>query len=240
MTIKQKLKRALGQERYLTFVRWIRDNFYGWHSRYYAEYGEDSIVNCLLHYKRDGFYVDVGAFHPKRLSSTYYFYKKQKWNGIVVEPNPRNCELFRSCRKRDIVVNRGAASISDRLNYYMFHDASQNTFSSDFKDDRLKEGMIVKDEKVIQVEPLAKIIEENLPPGRQIDYLNVDVEGLDLDVLKSNDWEKYRPSVITVEDIHFQVEEPLNSDIYNFLKSKKYSLTSVSHITLIFKANEFN
>lgn len=239
MNLKSHAKNLLGTRRYHQLVRWVRDHLYGWHSRYYAEYGEDSIVNCYLHYKRNGFYVDVGAFHPKRLSSTYYFYKNQKWRGIIIEPNPVNCELFRKKRGRDIVVNQGASIQEAVLKYYMFEDASQNTFSEEFKNDRVAEKMEVTESREIKVSPLSEIIAKNIPSGVSVDYMNVDVEGLDLTVLQSNDWEKYRPKVITVEDISFDIERPNLSEIYLFLKSKNYKLKSVSHITLIFVANEF-
>lgn len=239
MNLKESIKKFLGVRNYILFVRWVRDHFYGWHSRYYAEYGEDSIVNCLIHYKREGIYVDVGAFHPKRLSSTYYFYKKQHWSGIIVEPNPVNCALFQKYRPRDIIVNMGAAKTKSELTYYMFEDASQNTFSEEFKEDRVKEEMAVIDQKIIPVKPLSEILDENLLKGQMIDYLNIDVEGLDLEVLQSNDWERFRPSVITVEDIRFDIEKPTSSDIFNFLKEQNYNLRSVSHITLVFTAHEF-
>ena len=104
----------------------------------------------------------------------------------------------------------------------MFEDASQNTFSEEFKNDRVAEKMEVTESREIKVSPLSEIIAKNIPSGVSIDYMNVDVEGLDLTVLQSNDWEKYRPKVITVEDISFDIERPDLSEIYLFLRSKNY------------------
>ncbi len=239
MGIKKLIKEYLGEKSYRSLVRLVRDYFYGWHSRYYSEYGEDSIVNCLIHYKKEGFYVDIGAFHPKRLSSTYYFYKRQKWDGLVIEPNPENIKLFEKVRPRDKSLNFGIGTNTQKLTYYMFDDASQNTFSEEFKQDRINESMQVIGKKEIDVFPLAQVLAENMNSNQKIDYMNVDVEGLDLEVLKSNDWDKYRPSIITIEEIHFDLENPTASDIYLFMKEKKYSLKSVCFITLIFVADEF-
>jgi FkbM family methyltransferase len=236
--IKEMIKTTLGPDGYRSFTGFVRDHFYGWHSRYFAEYGEDSIINCLTHYKRNGFYVDVGAFHPKRLSSTYYFYKNQNWNGVVIEPNPVNANLFRKKRSRDTVVNMGVSKTSGELKYFMFQDASQNTFSEEFKNDRVNENMEVIQTKSISVAPLSEILGKHIDNNQEIDYLNVDVEGLDLEVLQSNDWSKYRPKTITVEDIHFDADNPKASDIYSFVKKQGYSLKAVSYITLIFSLDE--
>ena len=117
----------------------------------------------------------------------------------------------------------------------MFEDASQNTFSPDFKKTNEDAGIYPIDTKVVQVEPLAQVFEKNLKSKQEIDYLNVDVEGLDLEVLKSNDWTKYRPIVISVEDIEFDIESPNQSEIYTYLKDQGYRLKSFAHITLIFE-----
>ena len=225
----------MSPRQYREFSSFIKDHFYGWHSRYFAEYGEDSIVNCLLSYRREGFYVDVGAFHPKRLSSTYFFYKKQNWRGIIVEPNTVNAELFKIMLKRDIVVNRVVASKASEMKYFMFEYASQNTFDEQFKNDRIAEGMKVVDEAHIKVQPLEELLDESLPQDQVIDYLNIDVEGFDLDVLKSNNWKKYRPTIITIEDIKFDINNSNKSEIYTYLKAQGYKLDDFSYIILIIK-----
>lgn len=240
MDIKALLKKSLSEKYYRSLVSFIRDYFYGWHSRYFAEYGEDSIVNCLIHYKKNGFYVDIGAFHPKRLSSTYYFYKKQNWQGLIIEPNPDNMKLFHRMRPKDQGLNFGIGTKEEKLTYYMFEDASQNTFSEDFKNDRVRESMQVIGEQEINIYPLATVLDKHMPNEKHIDYMNVDVEGLDLEVLKSNDWNKYRPSIITIEEIDFNIEKPQTSKIYLFMKEQNYTLKSVSYITLIFTADEFD
>ena len=86
----------------------------------------------------------------------------------------------------------------------------------------------------IKVSPLGEILSEYIPQGKEIDLMNVDVEGLDLEVLKSNNWDKYSPRVLIVEDHLFNPEKPLESEITQFLKSKGYTLKANCLISLIF------
>jgi len=137
--------------------------------------------------------------------------------------------------KRDIVVNRVVASKASEVKYFMFEYASQNTFGEQFKNDRIAEGMKVVDEAHIKVQPLEELLDESLPQDQVIDYLNIDVEGFDLDVLKSNNWKKYRPTIITIEDIKFDINNSNKSEIYTYLTAQGYKLDAFSYIILIFK-----
>ena len=87
--------------------------------------------------------------------------------------------------------------------------------------------------KTIPVQPLSAILKEHLPAGRQIDLMNIDVEGLDFEVLESNDWETFSPKVLVIEDHEFNPEKPLESKILQFLKSKGYSLKANCLISLV-------
>jgi FkbM family methyltransferase len=72
-----------------------------WARLSYAQEGEDVLLDRLLAKQTDGFYVDVGAHHPKRFSNTHYFYMRG-WSGINIEPNPVVVGSFRQMRRRDI------------------------------------------------------------------------------------------------------------------------------------------
>ena len=82
----------------------------------------------------------------------------------------------------------------------------------------LKGDVEIVGKEKIRVQPLADILDEYLPAGQEIDLLNIDVEGLDLQVLKSNNWEKYCPNVILIEDYSVQEVGLENSDIHQYLK----------------------
>lgn len=165
----------------------------------FSQAGEDMILRNLLRKIENGFYVDIGAYHPVLSSNTHYFNRFENWSGINVEPNPAQIGFFRKARPNDVNLNVGVSAQKAKLNYYVLKDLPMmNSFSLDFIKKAGKEDAI---EKIIEVEtlPLEAILDEYLPENKAIDLLNVDVEGLDTEVLESNDWNKYRPKSIVIE-----------------------------------------
>lgn len=197
----------------------------------YSEFGEDFIAAVLLGFKRDGVYVDIGAYRPKELSTTYYFYRKLMWSGLIIEPNPMAKGEFVKQRPRDVFINMGVAGEEGELTYYHFEDPTLNSFDSNVVE-RTQNRYLGKE--IIHVEPLSKILDDNLSEDKAIDLMNIDVEGLDLEVLKSNNWAKYSPTVIIIEDHNFNPESPLDSEIFQFLKNRGYSLKANCLISLVF------
>ncbi|MEJ7780596.1 MAG: FkbM family methyltransferase [Daejeonella sp.] len=204
----------------------------------YSQDGEDMILKAFYENKKHhkGFYVDVGAHHPVRYSNTYFFYKKG-WRGINIEPTPTAITPFKVLRSRDINLNVGVASKKESLTFFCFNEPALNTFSEEVallakKKEKYK---IIKKVQV-EVLPLRDILNKYLPEGIKIDFLTVDVEGLDFDVLKSNDWDKFSPEYLLVEG-HIDFEQIFDYDIYQFLKEKNYKLVAKTLRTLIFKHN---
>lgn len=211
-----------------------RDKIKGWRSIFYSCFGEDAVINNILNGKKNGFWVDVGAFHPEKYSNTKFF-SERGWTGINVEPNIENFKLFKQRRPADINLNLGVFTQESKLDYYSFIDGLYNTFDEKLKDDLVKKGVQQIGTNSIRVTTLANIIKENCP-DRQIDFLNVDVENLDLEVLQSNDWDKYTPSVICVEDHEYDASTGVpNSRISTFLTDKGYILDSKCRFSLIFR-----
>lgn len=204
----------------------------------YSQDGEDMILKSFFennkHYK--GFYVDVGAHHPIRYSNTYFFYRKG-WRGINIEPTPTAIRPFKILRSRDINLNVGVAGINDSLTFYCFNEPALNTFTEEvaLKVDKSAKYKIIKKVRV-EVFPLREILNQYVPEGVKIDFLSIDVEGLDFEVLQSNDWNKFSPEYLLVEG-HVDMEELFNYDIYKFLKDKDYKLIAKTFRTLIFKHN---
>lgn len=208
--------------------------------RSYSQDGEDMILKSFYekrkHYK--GFYVDVGAHHPLRYSNTFFFYNRG-WKGINIEPTPTAITPFRILRSRDINLNIGVASNPGDLTFYCFNEPALNTFSEetalavDKKDNKYKITKRVN----VPVLPLRDILNTYLPAGVKIDFLTVDVEGLDFDVLKSNDWDRFSPEYLLVEG-HIEFEEVFNYDIYQYLTEKNYKLVAKTFRTLIFKLKQ--
>ena len=205
----------------------------------YAQHGEDILVKSHFEMKKNGFFIDVGAHHPFRFSNTFIFYKR-KWRGINIDAKPGTKKLFDFFRPRDINLELGVASVESNLTYYMFDEPALNGFAKELaqsRNSKTKEGYHIIDSKDIPVYRLDKILDEHLPANTQIDFLSVDVEGLDLDVLSSNNWSKYRPTIVIAEDLDINLEKLDDSEIYRFLHSVNYSLVGKTLNSLIFKSN---
>ena len=186
-------------------------------------------------YGYKGFYLDVGAYHPYRFSNTMYFYQNG-WSGINIEPSPDAMKLFEQHRKRDINLNVGIADKESQMTYYCFDEPALNSFSKELSYERMKKnGYHITAEIPVNVFPLSKILSQHLPSNQKIDFMSVDCEGLDLQVLQSNDWNKYSPDYLLVESISEGIEETLNDPIYSFVKALGYKLTAKTLRTLIFK-----
>lgn len=201
----------------------------------YSQEGEDLILKRIFEGKFEGFYVDVGAHHPFRFSNTYLFYKKG-WTGINIEPNPEVVANFKSGRPNDINLQIGVSEENGVLQYHYFDEPALNTFDVDV----VKERLATTPYKVVKMENISvlrldEILSKNLPVGQVIDFLSIDVEGLDFMVLKSNDWDKYRPTCVLVEVLNSTLEDVINGEIYIFMKNNSYSLFSRTYNTLIFR-----
>jgi FkbM family methyltransferase len=216
-------------------LKYLPVNYFQTHTSYSQE-GEDMVLRSFYEGQKNykGFYVDVGAHHPSRFSNTNYFYKKG-WRGINIEPTPGAIKPFTIFRKNDINLNIGISGVKDKLTFYCFNEPALNGFSREISEERntSKKYKIIK-EVEIETYPLADVLDKNLPANQQIDFLTIDVEGLDLQVLKSNNWDKYKPAYILVED-RIEFDNLANSEVYTYLKKQGYQLVAKTLRTLFFK-----
>lgn len=170
-----------------------------------------------------GFYVDVGAHHPRRFSNTNLFYRRG-WRGINIDANPKFLKSFNQERKRDININSGVGQKEGFLSYYSFNEPALNTFSRELA--KLREAnsthYCVEETLEIEVLPLKVILEKNLPPGQKIDFISVDVEGLDEEVLGSNDWNQFRPRVVVFEVLESDLAQIHQLPVVKMLQSNGY------------------
>jgi FkbM family methyltransferase len=201
----------------------------------WSQEGEDMILRRIFEGQQRGFYVDVGAHHPRRFSNTYYFYKRG-WQGINIEPRPDALAAFRSARRRDINLQAGVAEQSGTLQYYCFDEPALNTFDPATVQQRLAQTPF----KVIQtidipVAPLSEILGKHLAPAQAVDFLSIDVEGLDLAVLRSNDWSRFRPRCVLVESLNNSLQEAMQGGIVQFMQSQDYELFGKTFNTLVFR-----
>lgn len=204
-------------------------------SMVYSQEGEELLLTRVFKNQKTGFYVDVGAHHPMRFSNTYHFYKRN-WTGINVEPNPDAFQAFEKARKKDVNLNFGIANKKDSLEYYMFNEPALNTFSESVLHERTQlDGCMHIKTLTVPVLPLSEVFETFLPIGKHVDFLSIDVEGLDLEVLKSNNWLKFRPKLILVEQLNLDDIENLDFEIHVFMKSINYTLFAKTYNTLFYK-----
>lgn len=181
----------------------------------YSQLGEDLVINKILRGKKNFFYVDVGANDPDRFSNTKYYYLRGG-HGINIEPNVINFKKFVKSRKRDINLNIGISDKNNTLKFYEFKPSTLSTFSKKDSDENIKNGYDLIGCEDILVMKLSDVFDKYLK-GNSIDFLSVDTEGFDIKVLMSNDWKKYRPSVICVENTHIN-----DSLIEKYLTSAGY------------------
>jgi len=161
----------------------------------YAQNREDLVLAAFLDGVKKGFYIDVGAAHPVIDSVTKYFYDRG-WSGINIEPIKRQYKLFEKQRSRDINLNCGVGAKEETLvlREYIGMEG-RSTFSDNEKEEYAPSAEYK--EYPVKVRTLKSILDEFEPP--KIHFLKVDVEGLEYEVLKGNDWVRYRPEVICLE-----------------------------------------
>lgn len=210
----------------------------GYSHSHYSQFGEDVILSSLFRGKR-GFFVDVGANHPKRYSNTYLLYRNG-WRGINIDPNAEAMSQFRRVRPRDINITAGVARREGALTYHRFSDPAYNTFSEEMANEASrKRWLSVLPAQEVPVRTLASLLHEHMPAGKSVDVFTIDVEGLDLDVLASNDWDTYRPKAVVIEDHTFSAKHPERSKIHTYLDNLGYSLVALLGPSLIFTRNEY-
>jgi len=195
----------------------------------YAQFGEDIVVSRLLR-EKTGFYVDIGAHHPIKYSTTALLHARG-WHGINVDADPSAIEAFNEHRPNDINLHVGVGAVETEMDFHLLGAGKINTFDPNLARQRADRGAhgVIK----VKVRPLASILAEHMPPDTEIDYLNIDCEGLDDAVVQSNDWSRWRPRVITVE-IRIDLMAPMTSPTVLFLREQGYLLKAYLMNTALF------
>ena len=237
--VKKTLKTILPKSAIEKLAK-VKNNYFDSYAlKSYSQEGEDMILRRLFEKQKTGFYVDVGAHHPKRFSNTYFFYKLG-WRGINVDAMPGSMIAFNRMRPRDINIEKPVSNKKQLLTYYAFNEPALNGFSKELSEERDGKGSyFVKFTKDIETSTLEEILDDNLPKVQSIDFLSIDVEGLDFNVLRSTNLEKYHPKVILVEILNSSLADIQISKIYQFLTDAGYELYAKTVNTVIFKHKEF-
>lgn len=204
----------------------------------WSQEGEDMILSRIFEDRESGFYVDIGAHHPQRFSNTMFFYQKG-WRGINIDALPGSMALFHKERAGDLNLEIPISDKEEVLTFYIFNDPALSTFSKGLAlQYQKKEEHFVISEKQLTTTKLETIFNENLTPDTKIDFLSVDVEGYELNVLKSNDWSKYKPDIVLTEVLDFEINAFLESELYRFMVGMDYRFYAKTTNTVFFKMSK--
>lgn len=156
--------------------------------------------------------------------------------GINIEPTPGRTDLFEKLRPRDINVACAVSRARGQIRLTTFDDPAVNSADKQMIDLHIKTGQVHPTGAiVVEAYPLAEILEACMPPGRHLTFLSVDVEGMELEVLESNDWDRFRPRFVAVEWLGPpSIKVAMSTGVHDFLEQQEYELICRTPATLIF------
>ena len=203
----------------------------------YSMLGEDLVVNNFFKNKTNGTYVDVGCYHPIDGNNTHLLFKNG-WNGINIDLNKISIDLFNIARKNDENFRVAVSNKSKKIKFYYRKKINMlNTINKKFANNSFKKGYSID---YIQARTLSSILKESKLKNKKIDFLNIDIEGNEINALKTLDFKIYRPKLICVE-IHNFTSNRLKKgnfkdhSIYKFLKQKGYKHIWKNEFSFVFK-----
>ena len=208
-------------------------------------FGEDLFIQNYFKNKPKGFYIDVGCYHPLQGNNTHLLYKNG-WSGINFDINHYSIKLFDFLRKRDLNIHSGISRKKNKLTMYYRKEINMlNTLDEKIAKIHFRNGYKKKN---IQVNTLNFFISKKFKKLNRIDFINIDVEGYELDALKSLNFSTYKPQLICIEIHNIKNMYDTNykylksNDVYNYLINKKYKVIWKNKYSFIFerKNNEKN
>jgi FkbM family methyltransferase len=208
----------------------------------YSQCGEDCIVEFMFSLRKitRPSYIDIGAFHPYALSNTAKFHLNGSV-GITIEPNPDQYKYFLKYRKGAVNLNLGVGKENGELTYYKMNVPTMNTFDADAARDLVEnQGFVIVDKVTLPIMRLTEIIKE-YAGNKFPDFLSLDVEGFDEQILGQIDYENNYPKIICVETMEFTHDGTgkKNEELINFLLSKNYLVYADTYINSIFVNKKF-
>tara|TARA_Y100000389_G_scaffold6304_1_gene6064 strand:- start:95 stop:772 length:678 start_codon:yes stop_codon:yes gene_type:complete len=190
----------------------------------YSQLNQDLWVVQLLNNKRHGFFIDIGAHDGMNLSNTYMLETLYKWNGICIEANPDTYTLLEQNRSAKCV----RALLSDTANQNIkLHKVGELSFVDNANQactiGDIESALKAKVDKVaIRSQTLDSILNSHCIPNNTIDYLSIDIEGMEMKALSTLDFHKYHINAITIEHNACHIGTSYRDKIYNFLTSNGF------------------
>ncbi len=206
----------------------------------FSQSGEDSIIKYIFNTlgRKIGTYLDLGANHAFHLSNTYNFYVSGA-RGVLLEANPELAMELVEKRPEDIVINKCLAEKSgETLDFYILNGDGLSTSDYNAVQNFIKENPSLKITKKITINSITinEIIEEYFPE-KAPDIMNIDIEGMELSILKMTDFEKFRPLIIICEMIEYKNGLTIgqkNNEILEFMQKNDYIEFAFTGINSIF------
>ena len=206
-----------------------------------SQFGEDKKIIKLFDKSKKGTYLDVGCFHPIRQNNTYLMYKLG-WSGINIDLNPLTIELFRIARPYDINICAAVSSKKGVKNFFFDHQLSSiNTISKNHTL-FIEKAFNIKNLKKrrIRTTTLDDLLKKR--GIKKIDFMNIDIEGHELEVLKTLNLKHFDIKVICIEIVNYDFYSrsiKINKNqIFKILRKNNYNLKFKSVVNYIFVKNE--
>ena len=215
---------------YIYHLYYRHKNFFP--KKTYSCWGEDIIISNFFKNKKKGFYIDVGSYHPFFWNNTYLLYKKD-WSGINVDANSLSTELFNFARPKDNNFNFAVTNKKLKKIKLFFRRKINvlNTTNKKFAKINFPNGYQTS---TIKCTSLNNLISKTKFKNKLIDFLNIDVEGNEIEVLKSLNFKIYQPSVICIEIHHNDTFSLKQNPVFKFLIKKKYKKIWSKEYSFIF------
>ena len=204
---------------------YLKNNYF-FKKKSYAMDGEDIAIQKYVKHTNNGFYVDIGSHHPLQRSNTYLLYQTG-WHGINVDINDFTLDLFNHLRPDDINIQSAISDYNGDIDFYYQKNFSQlNTTDINWAKENFRNNFQTKK---IKCQTFNNLLDQTKYKNQKINFLNIDVEGAEMKVLKSLNFNKYNPEVICIEILGYrhlsnsEKESKIKSDeVYKFLLEKSY------------------
>ena len=187
----------------------------------FGQEAEDLLLLRLIDDTSGGFYVDIGAHHPRKFSNTHLLHVRG-WSGINVDATPGSMDAFAIERPGDCNLEIACAESIGVRKLSIFREPALNTFDPELSKLYSQLGHELIETRDCPTMTLESIFDKYVPEFVEIDVMSIDIEGLELEVLKTNNWLKFRPRFLVVEVLNENLETIIQNDLYNYLLSHGY------------------
>jgi FkbM family methyltransferase len=192
-------------------------------SFHYGEFAEDIFIDRIFRKVKKGIYVDVGCYHPFKGSLTFRLFNRG-WNGINIDISKTSIDLFKISRNKDTNLNLAITDYDGDVFYY--ENSPINQQNSIIKSNDQQSKIKIKCNKLTTV-----LIENNI---KNFDYLNIDVEGAELNVIRGLDFDKFSPNLISVENNNLLIKDYMESEVFKILTNNNYVFINKIGVTNFF------